>query len=203
MRILLKHIGEFELKKPLSYFSCDEFALAPGDAAKIWRLIRSKDVLRRVDMWTALSIRKARGIEQATIIRLDNAEDAPGWVLHISLYSPDCIFPEEDYVFFDILDGLSVVQVNYRNYTEINVCHNVGWVMPCIVSKVEEGSVYLNTPDLYFIAEQATSTRARLTLDHDGYLMTHYLDDESGVLQPVRDRLEGKIIQSVIIDARE
>lgn len=207
MRIICRDLGEFEIKHPLTPVGFDEFELAPKDVTRLESLICSDDVLERIDSRSYDSLWASNGIKRAVIIGHEGAIKTPYWGLFIELQMDEYYDPmlddEEDFLFFGILDGLSVVQVNYPRGVRVFLSHDVGWGLPCTVTRYEGGRTYLDTPELIFADGRAVSRQASLLRDDKGYLVTHYLDYGDGVLRPREDRLEGQIIQPVVIWQRD
>lgn len=207
MRIVCRHLGEFEIKHPLTPIGYNEFELAPEDVTRLEGLLCSENVQKRIDSWSYANLWASDGIKRAIIIGRDGVINTPYWGLFIELQMDKYYDPmfdyEEDFLSFGILDGLSVVQVNYPRGVRIFLSHDIGDGLPCTVTRYEGGRTYLDTPELIFADGRAVSRQASLLRDEKGYLVTHYLDYGDGVLRPREDRLEGQIIQPVVIWQRD
>lgn len=204
MRIVCEGLGELEINYPLTPIGFDEFELAEEDLMQLDNLIWFGDWEDNVRGRNYESLICSCGVKRAVIVGYDGADKTPYWGLLIELYMPldmAKMFETgiEDYAYFVIRDGLSVVQVNYHGGIRIFLSHDVGWALPCTVTGYAEGRIQLETPKLTFADGRAVSTQASLLQDEDGYLVTHYLDYGDGVLRPREERLEGHIIQSVVI----
>lgn len=208
MRIICKDLGELEINFPLIPVGFDEFELAEEDVMQLESLIWEGEWQDNVYSRNYDNLTFSWGVKRAVIVGYDGADKTPYWGLLIELYMQlDTAQMDEmgieDYAYFVILDGLSVVQVNYHGGIRIFLSHDVGWALPCTVTGYAEGRIQLETPKLTFADGRAVSTQASLLQDEDGYLVTHYLDYGDGVLRPREDRLEGQIIQSVVIWQRD
>ncbi len=205
MRIICEDLGEIELRHPLTYVNCDEFALAEADARRIYRRLRTKKVLDYIDIWDFNNIMCSRGIVSASLIGYDYAysNKHPYWTIAIYLDIPEGVewrrnTTVEDFVCFDVLDGLSALQIDYPDHKYMLVSRNAAEALACDVLHTEEGRTYLETESLVFV-EGTVSTRACLTADEDGYLMTHYLEYADGIIYEHQERIKSKLVQSVVL----
>ena len=188
MRIVCEDLGEIELKHPLTPIGPNEFALAEADARRIYRRLRTKKVLDYVDIWQFNNIMCSRGIAGAHLIGYDFLAigDYPYWTIIVYLDIPEGVewrrgVSIEESMCFDVLDGLSVVRIDFPNRSYVTVSRGAGDFLECTVLRTEGNRVYLETESLVF-AEGTVSTRACLTVDEDGYLMTHYLEYADGII---------------------
>lgn len=205
MRIICEDLGEIELKHPLTCVGPNEFALAEADARRIYRRLRTKKVLDYVDIWQFNNIMCSRGTVGANLVGYDflASEGYPYWMIIVYLDIPEGVewrrgISIEESMCFDVLDGLSVVRIDYPNRSYVTVSRNAGDFLECEVLRTEGNRVYLETESLVF-AEGTVSTRACLTADEDGYLMTHYLEYANGIIYEHQERIKSKLIQPVVL----
>lgn len=206
MRIICEHLGEIELTHPLTPYGAD-LILAPEDAERLYDVLTSEEAIDNVDPDQFDNIFFSRGVKSATIISGDRY-----WWLHIGLDIEEEIWDKEDeeddgevdgllfwcpvaedFVCFPVLDGLSVVRFDYPDHSTVIVDG-----LECVVTGSDERNIYLKTP-LPLREGSDECAQARLTADEDGYLITYYFDRGDGVPRPEEYRLDGKIMQSVVI----
>lgn len=208
MRIICEHLGEIELTRPLTPCTGGDLILAPEDAERLYDVLTSEETIDNVDCDQSNNILSSRGIKSATIISGERY-----WWLHIGLDIVEEIRDEEDeedddgevdvsllwcpvvedFVCFPVLDGLSVVRFDYPDHSTVIVDG-----LECVVTGSDERNIYLETP-LLFREGSETCAQASLTADEDGYLITYYFDRGDGVPRPEEYRLDGKIMQPVVI----
>ena len=212
MRIICEHLGEIELTHPLTPYGAD-LILAPEDAERLYDVLTSKEVLDNVRPYQFDNILSSRGVKSATIVGIDcDSPEDRYWWLHIGLDIVEEVWDEEDeeddgevdgllfwcpvvedFVCFPVLDGLSVVRFDYPDCSVVIVDG-----LECVVTGSDERNIYLKTP-LPLREGSDECAQARLTADEDGYLITYYFDRGDGVPRPEEYRLDGKIMQSVVI----
>lgn len=187
MRIICEHLGEIELTYPLTPYGAD-LILAPEDAERLYDVLTSEEAIDNVDPDQFDNIFFSRGVKSATFISGERY-----WWLHIGLDIEEEIWDVEDFVCFPVLDGLSVVRFDYPDQSVVIVDG-----LECVVTGSDERNIYLETP-LLFREGGDTCAQASLTADEDGYLITYYFDRGDGVPRPEEYRLDGKIMQSVVL----
>ena len=84
----------------------------------------------------------------------------------------------------------------------MTISRSAGDFLECTVLRTEGNRVYLETESLVF-AEGTVSTKACLTADEDGYLMTHYLEYADGIVYEHQERIKSKLVQSVVLQGKK